>query len=246
MYDDLASGRIGLLGFIDTTRGVALVDNFVGPSEGAKPKKPALLCGSALDLAVGNWQKSLRDDILRTKSDGQISCGRALGAYACRFGATMEWDPAVYHVFREDNGRIYLAAVVITDEAAVEEDFVRESKQQIKTTLNALWSKKCGSLKPTAAQLNDLGFAARQRGDRPTAIKYYSEAVLLDPRFELAVYNLACEYALSGKHDLALELLGHLRNLRTPSAKKALAKAKSDPDFKSLKEGAAFRAITDP
>lgn len=246
LYDDLASGRVGLLSLIDPAYGVAVVDTYVGPVDGAKPKKPALLCGAALDLAIGNWQKALREDIMRTKAEGQLTCGPAFGAYACRYGATMEWDPAVYHVFAKEGGRHRLAAVVVIDEAAVEEDFARTEHRKVQTTLNSLLKKKCTVPKLSAQQLNDLGFAARQRGDHTAAIKHYSEALIADPRFELAAYNLACEHALKGSHEFALELLGHLRSLRTPASKKALAKALSDPDFRSMKDSAAFRAIVSP
>lgn len=91
--------------------------------------------------------------------------------------------------------------------------------------------------------LNKLGVLAR-RDKLPVAIVYYRAAVMADPSYEWAQYNLACEYALQGNRDDALVALGLLASLGTHEARKALHKAISDDDFAGLWSEPYFTQVT--
>lgn len=95
-----------------------------------------------------------------------------------------------------------------------------------------------------AARLNEDGLALRKKGDHAGALKVYEQAVAADPGHVWARYNYACELALAGRDRDALAQLTKLYKLGTADAKKALAAARSDSDFASIKDTGQFFRLT--
>lgn len=95
-----------------------------------------------------------------------------------------------------------------------------------------------------ARKLNGFGYRAYKRGDNLKATERYEEAAKLDPRFETAVYNLACMRALAGQRDEAIAGLERLRSMGTDTALEKLGKAPADADFRALLRDPAFVRLT--
>ena len=95
-----------------------------------------------------------------------------------------------------------------------------------------------------AKKLNGFGYKAYKKGDYLKATERYSEAVMLDPDYETAIYNLACMKALNGSKTEALEGLRKLRRMDTPLAREKLGKAPRDPDFRSIRKDSDFIGLT--
>lgn len=95
-----------------------------------------------------------------------------------------------------------------------------------------------------ANRLNEAGLAARKAGDHARAQTLYVEALKFNPDNVWARYNLACELALSGRSKEAYAELTTLYKLGTPEAKRALAAARKDSDFESIKDSGQFFRLT--
>ena len=63
----------------------------------------------------------------------------------------------------------------------------------------------------------------------------YLKALKLNPRYEMARYNLACAYALMGEHDKSLGLLSQLKAAGCYRCLERVIRAQTDTDFASLK-----------
>lgn len=136
-------------------------------------------------------------------------------------------------------------AVVAGSRATAQEDGVRHWEPVMLKVGQA--SRRPGAPvdKPgLARKLNGFGYRAYKRGDHLKATERYEEAVGLDPRFETALYNLACMRALAGRRDDALRDLERLRDMGTAAALEKLAKAPRDPDFRDLLRDPEFRRLT--
>jgi tetratricopeptide (TPR) repeat protein len=95
-----------------------------------------------------------------------------------------------------------------------------------------------------ATRLNEDGLAARKRGNHEGAIAFYEKALKADPNHVWARYNYACELALAKRSKEALTELTTLYKLGTNDAKKALAAARKDSDFASIKDTGQFFRLT--
>jgi hypothetical protein len=72
----------------------------------------------------------------------------------------------------------------------------------------------------------------------------YLKALKLNPRYEMARYNLACAYALMGEHDKSLGLLSQLKAAGCYRCLERVIRAQTDTDFASLHQDRRFQRIT--
>ena len=82
---------------------------------------------------------------------------------------------------------------------------------------------------------NTVGVRLLKAKDYPGAIAQFRKALAENPSHVLAHYNLACAAALSGDRKTAVAELRWLRASKDPAARKALGKARSDSDLKSVR-----------
>jgi len=94
-----------------------------------------------------------------------------------------------------------------------------------------------------AEELNTAGYRARKQGDNRSARSLYAEAVSQSPDYEMARFNLACEYALARNADAAIAQLEHLWRMGTARALKRLRKIATDSDFERIDNDPRFLAI---
>jgi hypothetical protein len=85
-----------------------------------------------------------------------------------------------------------------------------------------------------AGAANVRGMKLYHQKDYRHAGEEFRKALAADPRHVLAHYNLACVSALDGDKKTALAELRWLAGNPDPAAASALAKAKSDPDLRSI------------
>ncbi len=95
-----------------------------------------------------------------------------------------------------------------------------------------------------ATRLNEDGLARRKAGDHAGASKLYEQALAADPEHVWARYNYACELALAGRAKDALNELTTLYKLGTADSRRALAAARKDSDFRSIKDSGQFFRLT--
>jgi hypothetical protein len=86
---------------------------------------------------------------------------------------------------------------------------------------------------------NGVGVTWRMRNDLNRALEWYKKALVVDPDFGDAYYNMACVYALQGQKELALRYLqiAALNGYATAEGIDA------DPDLDALREDPAYRAL---
>jgi hypothetical protein len=86
---------------------------------------------------------------------------------------------------------------------------------------------------------NGVGVTWRMRNDLGRALEWYKRALVVDPDFGDAYYNMACVYALQGQKELALRYLqiAALNGYATGDGIDA------DPDLESLRTDPAYRAL---
>jgi len=85
-----------------------------------------------------------------------------------------------------------------------------------------------------AGAANVRGMKLYRQKDYRRAADEFRKAIASDPRHLLAHYNLACVAALDGDKKTALAELRWLAGNPDPAAAGALAKAKTDPDLRSV------------
>ncbi len=95
-----------------------------------------------------------------------------------------------------------------------------------------------------ATRLNEAGLKARKAGDHEKALAFYAEALGHNPDNVWARYNYACELALLGRGREALVELTTLYKMDTADARKALAAARKDSDFASIRDSGQFFRLT--
>jgi hypothetical protein len=86
---------------------------------------------------------------------------------------------------------------------------------------------------------NGVGVTWRMRNNLDRALEWYKKALVVDPDFGDAYYNMACVYALQGQKELALRYLqiAAMNGYATGDGIDA------DPDLASLREDPAYRAL---
>ena len=96
-----------------------------------------------------------------------------------------------------------------------------------------------------ATSLNSEGYKRRKDfDDNRGAWSSYRRALLIDPSFHTARYNLACEYALRGEREAALSLLEELALASRRGCSrctKVLGWARKDEDFDTIRTDPRFR-----
>jgi hypothetical protein len=92
-----------------------------------------------------------------------------------------------------------------------------------------------GGDRAAAFDANKRGMKAYKSKDWATASREFRAAIAADDSFFQARYNLACVLALAGEKRGALDELKALAKSSDPLAKAKLDKARSDPDFASLR-----------
>jgi hypothetical protein len=95
-----------------------------------------------------------------------------------------------------------------------------------------------------ATRLNEAGLKARKAGDHDKALAFYADALTHNPDNVWARYNYACELALLGRGRDALVELTTLYKMDTADARKALAAARKDSDFASIRDSGQFFRLT--
>jgi hypothetical protein len=78
---------------------------------------------------------------------------------------------------------------------------------------------------------NKKGLESRKLGYNNEALKYYQDAVLYDPSYVPARYNLACEFALNGDKNIALQELDNLIKINTEESIWFVIHSAHDEDF---------------
>ena len=97
----------------------------------------------------------------------------------------------------------------------------------------------------SAREHNRLGLKSRQHGDNTAARMHYLNALHAAPSYAPARYNLACEYALEGRHSAALTELENLLKQGGFTARRFVAQALVDEDFASIVKDSRFIAVQD-
>jgi len=95
-----------------------------------------------------------------------------------------------------------------------------------------------------ATRLNEAGLKARKADDHDKALALYAEALTHNADNVWARYNFACELALLGRGREALVELTTLYKMDTPDARRALAAARKDSDFASIRDSGQFFRLT--
>jgi hypothetical protein len=86
---------------------------------------------------------------------------------------------------------------------------------------------------------NGVGVTWRMRNDLPKALDWYKKALLVDPDFGDAYYNMACVYALQGQSEMALRYL-QIAALNGYATSEGID---GDTDLESLREDPAYKAL---
>jgi hypothetical protein len=86
---------------------------------------------------------------------------------------------------------------------------------------------------------NGVGVTWRMRNDLNRALEWYKKAILVDPDFGDAYYNMACVYALQKQNEMALRYLqiAALNGYVTGEGIDA------DPDLEGLRQDPAYKAL---
>ncbi len=96
---------------------------------------------------------------------------------------------------------------------------------------------------PNRAQFHfEHGLNFIQKGDYEKASTYFKEAILEEPQFHEALYNLACCQAMVGDKDNALIYLSRAINLNMH----CIDWAKEDKEFHSIKDDPLFQKLVNP
>lgn len=95
----------------------------------------------------------------------------------------------------------------------------------------------------TAKKLNSQGLEARRGKNHALALQKYQAAVNAAPGYAPARFNLACELALEGDSDAALNEIEFLSQLNTESAKRFIAVAPLDSDLNTIQKHPRFLKI---
>jgi hypothetical protein len=96
-----------------------------------------------------------------------------------------------------------------------------------------------------AQEANTRGMQLYAKKDYAHAADEFRAAIKLDDAYVLARYNLASMAALLGDKPTVLEQLRWLRASKDPLAATVLAKAKTDPDLKSVVDDPDVKALVD-
>ncbi len=94
-----------------------------------------------------------------------------------------------------------------------------------------------------ALLLSRKGFLAHRAGKTDEAIAYWERSRTLDPRSPTTVYDLACAHAVRGDSERALLLLAEAVAL---GGRRLQDWARSDPDFRALRESPEFSRLVSP
>jgi hypothetical protein len=86
---------------------------------------------------------------------------------------------------------------------------------------------------------NGVGVTWRMRNDLDRALEWYKKALLVDPDFGDAYYNMACVYALRGEKDMALRYL-QIAALNGYASGEGID---ADPDLEKLRDDPAYKAL---
>jgi tetratricopeptide (TPR) repeat protein len=86
---------------------------------------------------------------------------------------------------------------------------------------------------------NGVGVTWRMRNDLKEALAWYKKALVVDPDFGDAYYNMACVYAVQGKVALALRYL-KIASLNGYATADGIAQ---DPDLTSLRQSPEYQAL---
>jgi len=86
---------------------------------------------------------------------------------------------------------------------------------------------------------NGVGVTWRMRNDLGRALEWYKKALLVDPDFGDAYYNMACVYALQGQKEMALRYL-QIAALNGYVSGEGID---ADPDLEGLREDPAYKAL---
>jgi len=86
---------------------------------------------------------------------------------------------------------------------------------------------------------NGVGVTWRMRNDLNRALEWYKKALLVDPDFGDAYYNMACVYALQGAKEMALRYL-QIAALNGYASGEGID---ADPDLESLRADPAYHAL---
>jgi len=84
-----------------------------------------------------------------------------------------------------------------------------------------------------------IGATFYARNDYAQAMNYYKQALLNDPNFKDAFYNIACIYALQGKTEMAIKYL----KIAAMNGFAEAAVMTKDPDLQSLKDNEEFKKL---
>lgn len=96
---------------------------------------------------------------------------------------------------------------------------------------------------PNRAQFHfEQGLNFIQKGDHEKASTYFKEAILEEPQFHEALYNLACCQAVIGDKDNALIYLSRAINLNMH----CIDWAKEDREFEQIKSDPLFQRLIHP
>jgi tetratricopeptide (TPR) repeat protein len=91
-----------------------------------------------------------------------------------------------------------------------------------------------------ASAKNALGMAAYRDGNMKLAQQRFREAAEIDPTYALAFTNLAAAQSREGHEGAAV---ASLRAAYKLAAESTLEKAKTDPDYDAIRDGAEFKAF---
>jgi hypothetical protein len=94
-----------------------------------------------------------------------------------------------------------------------------------------------------ARKLNKKAYKARKAGDNQAAITNYRAAIAAAPGYVPSRFNLACELALKGNADAAIEELEQIFKIGTMDARKYLSKTRVDTDFDPIRNDPRMKRI---
>jgi tetratricopeptide (TPR) repeat protein len=86
---------------------------------------------------------------------------------------------------------------------------------------------------------NGVGVTWRMRNDLERALEWYKKALLVDPDFGDAYYNMACVYALEGQKEMALRYL----QIAALNGYASADGIDADPDLEGLRNDPAYQAL---
>lgn len=94
-----------------------------------------------------------------------------------------------------------------------------------------------------AKKANSKGYRAYKKRRYSEAVDHFQEALRADPFYVKAKYNLACNLALVGDSDGALQALLELQSWEDGAARASFNKARVDRDFERLHADQRFRRL---